>query len=87
MNNSSQFLFGKQNYILMLIGIFVIALGFILMMGNGANTTPEGNFDPNYFNEDIFSFRRIRLAPIIIIIGFVIEIFAILKKPNLPEKK
>ncbi len=83
----NQFIFKKQNYLLMVIGIVVIALGFLLMMGNGANTTPEGNFDPNYFNEDIFSFRRIRLAPIIIIIGFIIEIFTILKNPQELEKK
>ncbi len=82
MENHTQFIFGKRNYIGMIIGVIVIAFGFILMMGYGANTTPEGNFDPNYFNEDIFSFRRIRLAPIIIIIGFVIEIFAILTNPK-----
>ena len=71
----------------MLIGVIVITIGFILMMGNGANTTPEGKFDPNYFNKDIFSFRRIRLAPIVIIIGFIIEIIAILINPNQVEEK
>ncbi|MFV0237572.1 MAG: DUF3098 domain-containing protein [Flavobacteriales bacterium] len=86
MKNQPQFIFRKENYILMLIGVIVIAFGFLLMLGNGANTNPEGNFDPNYFNEDIFSFRRIRLAPIVIIIGFVIEIFAILKKPSKLEE-
>lgn len=86
MKNQPQFIFRKENYILMLIGVIVIAFGFLLMLGNGANTTPEGNFDPNYFNEYIFSFRRIRLAPIVIIIGFVIEIFAILKKPSKLEE-
>lgn len=86
MENQSSLIFGKRNYIVMIIGVMVIALGFILMMGYGANTTPEGNFDPNYFNEDIFSFRRIRLAPIIIIIGFIIEIVAILMNPTKSEK-
>ncbi len=87
MENQQTFIFNKQNYVLMAIGVVVIAFGFILMMGNDANTTPEGVFDPNYFNEDIFSFRRIRLAPIVILIGFVIEVFAILKKPNKPKIK
>ncbi len=82
MKNQNRFIFGKQNYLLMLVGLVVIAFGFILMMGNGANTTPDGNFDPNYFNEDIFSFRRIRLAPIVIIIGFIIETYAILMNPT-----
>ncbi|MFV0530190.1 MAG: DUF3098 domain-containing protein [Flavobacteriales bacterium] len=86
MEKTTPLIFGKRNYLFMLIGIVVIAFGFILMMGNGANTTSEGNFDPNYFNEEIFSFRRIRLAPIIILIGFVIEIFAILMNPNTTEK-
>ena len=59
-------LFGKRNYKFMLIGIFFIALGFILMSGGGSE-------DPNIFNEEIYSFRRIRLAPILVILGFIIE--------------
>ena len=74
------FYFGKENYKWMLIGLGLIALGFILMMGPGANTTPEGTFDPNYWNEDIFSIRRIRIAPLLVIAGFVVQIYAILKK-------
>ena len=66
-------LFGKRNYKFMLIGIFFIALGFILMSGGGSE-------DPNIFNEEIYSFRRIRLAPILVITGFVIEVYAILTK-------
>jgi hypothetical protein len=62
-----QFVFGKQNYQLMLIGLAVIILGFVLMHGK------EG---------DIYDFRRITLAPIVVMAGFVIEIFAILRKPK-----
>jgi len=68
-------LFGKRNYKFMLIGIFFIALGFILMSGGGSD-------DPNIFNEEIYSFRRIRLAPMLVIIGFIIEVYAILTKPD-----
>lgn len=70
-----QFLFAKKNYQLMIVGLVVIALGFILMSGGGSD-------DPNVFNPDIFSFRRIRLAPAIILIGFVIEVFAIIYTPK-----
>ena len=59
----------------MIIGILFIALGFILMSGGGSD-------DPNVFNEEIYSFRRIRIAPLIVIIGFAIEIYAILTKPE-----
>ncbi len=76
----SSFYFGKKNFKLMLIGLVLIALGFILMMGSDANTRPDGTFDPNYWNEDIFSVVRIRIAPLIIIIGFVVQIFAIIKR-------
>ena len=72
---NADFAFGKENYRLMLIGLAFIALGFILMIGGGSK-------DPNVFNPDIFSFRRLTLAPILILAGFVIEIFAIMKKPK-----
>ena len=77
-NNSEhkqEFLFKKVNYKILLIGIAVIALGFILMSGGGSD-------DPNVFNEDVFSFRRIRLAPTTVLIGFGITIYAILKNPK-----
>ncbi|MBP6576800.1 MAG: DUF3098 domain-containing protein [Chryseobacterium sp.] len=76
----NNFYFGGKNFKLMLIGLGMIVLGFVLMMGPDANTTPEGKFDPTYWNNDIFSFRRIRLAPILVIAGFVVQIFAILKR-------
>ena len=74
------FYFGNKNFRLMLIGLGLILLGFLLMMGSDANTTPEGKFDPNYWNEGIFSFRRIRLAPLLVIAGFVIQVVSILKR-------
>ncbi|HBR12520.1 Protein of unknown function [Epilithonimonas bovis DSM 19482] len=74
------FYFGNKNFKLMLIGLGLILLGFVLMMGSDANTTPDGKFDPNYWNEAIFSFRRIRLAPILVIAGFIIQVVAILKR-------
>lgn len=73
--SQGEFLFGKRNYIFMLIGVIIIALGFILMAGGGSE-------DPEVFNEEIYSFRRIRLAPTLVIIGFIVEIYAILAKPK-----
>lgn len=74
------FYFGNKNFKLMLIGLGLILLGFVLMMGADANTTPDGKLDPNYWNEDIFSFRRIRLAPLLVIAGFLVQVVAILKR-------
>ncbi len=73
MSKKNKALFGRRNYKYMLIGLFFIASGFILMSGGGSD-------DPNVFNEDIYSFRRIRLAPILVITGFIIEVYAILTK-------
>lgn len=70
-----EFLFGKRNYMIMIIGIVVIALGFILMSGGGSE-------DPAVFNEDIYNFQRIRLAPTLVLIGLGIEIYAILANPK-----
>ncbi|MBN1985828.1 MAG: DUF3098 domain-containing protein [Prolixibacteraceae bacterium] len=69
------FALGKENYRLMAIGFAIIVVGFILMAGGGSD-------DPNVFNPDIFSFRRITLAPVILLFGFVFEIYAIMKKPK-----
>ena len=65
--------FGKQNYIIVLIGVALIALGFILMIGGGSN-------DPDVFNEKMFNFQRLTLAPILVLAGFVVEIVAIFWK-------
>lgn len=70
-NKKSEFLLGKKNYLLMLIGVIVIALGFVLMAGGGSD-------NPEVFNEEIYNFRRIRLAPTLVLIGLAIEIYAIM---------
>ena len=72
------FYFGKENYRLMLIGLALIVVGFLLMMGADANTV-DGKYDPNVWNEGIFSIRRIRIAPMLVIAGFAVEVYAILK--------
>ena len=70
------FIFDRTNYIIMIAGVVVILIGFLLMSG-GATT------DPNIFpKEELYSFRRITLAPIVVMFGFGIEIFAILKRPK-----
>jgi len=70
-----EFIFQKRNYMFMFLGIAFIALGFILMSGGGSD-------DPNVFNEDIYNFRRIRLAPTLVLIGLGIEVYAILLNPH-----
>ncbi|ESU29741.1 hypothetical protein FLJC2902T_02160 [Flavobacterium limnosediminis JC2902] len=67
------FLFESINYKILLIGLGVIALGFILMSGGGSD-------DPKVFSDAIFDFRRIRLAPTVVLIGFGITIYSIFKK-------
>lgn len=69
------FLFESINYKILLIGLAVIGLGFILMSGGGSD-------DPNVFSEDIFNFRRIRLAPTVVLIGFGVVIYSIFKKSD-----
>jgi len=77
---NSGFALGKENYIYLIIGFAIIITGFLLMIG-GKST------DPNVFNEkEIFSFRRITLAPIVVLIGFAFEIWAIMKKPKESDK-
>mgnify|MGYP000748923691 FL=1 len=70
-----EFLFGKKNYIFMIIGLIVITLGFVLMAGGGSD-------NPEVFNEEIYNWQRIRLAPTLVIIGLGIEIYAILLNPK-----
>ena len=62
--------FAKINYLLVIAGVLLIALGMVLMIGGGSS-------DPNVFNEKMFSFQRITLAPILVLAGFVVEIVAI----------
>lgn len=67
---------GRQNYYLIIIGFLIIIVGFLLMVGGGSD-------DPNVFNEkELFSFRRITLAPIIVLFGFFFQIWAIMKRPK-----
>ncbi len=69
-------LFGKENYRWIIAGLIVIGLGLILMAGGKSD-------DPNVFDpKEVYSFRRLTLAPILIILGFGIEIFAIFRKPR-----
>lgn len=74
-SNKKTFVFGKKNYITMIIGLVFITLGFILMSGGGSE-------DPNIFNPEIYNFRRIKLAPTLVLIGFGIQVYAILLNPN-----
>jgi len=79
LSEKEDFALGKENYRLLLIGFAVIVIGFILMIGGKAP-------DPAQFNEnEIFSFRRITLAPLLVLAGFVFEIWAIMKKPRTEE--
>ena len=68
------FAFGKENYIILVIGVVVVTIGYLLMIGGGSD-------DPNQFHADeIFSFRRITLSPIVILLGFVVVLYGIMKK-------
>ncbi|HBE43136.1 MAG TPA: DUF3098 domain-containing protein [Bacteroidales bacterium] len=69
------FALGRENYKLLAIGFIIIIIGFLLMLGGKSK-------DPAEFSYDIFSFRRITLAPIVVLAGFVFEIWAIMKKPK-----
>lgn len=75
-NKPKTFLFDKNNYTIMIAGLVVLIIGFLLM--SGGNST-----DPNVFNHDeVYSTRRITIAPLVILLGFIIEVYAIMKKPN-----
>ena len=69
------FVFKKKNYILLISGLVLILAGIFLMMGGESE-------DPNVFSEDIFNFQRLTLAPILIVSGFILEIFAIMLKSD-----
>ncbi len=73
--NKIGFALGKENYKLLIIGFVIIIIGYILMVGGAADDLSE-------FNPEVFSFRRITLAPMIILFGFIFEIWAIMKKPK-----
>jgi hypothetical protein len=73
--NHKGFAFGRTNFMILIFGLLVIFAGFLLMMGGGSE-------DPNVFNPEIFSTRRITIAPVVVLIGFIIEVVAILYKPK-----
>ncbi|MEZ7887492.1 MAG: DUF3098 domain-containing protein [Flavobacteriales bacterium] len=74
-NTPTDFVFSKQNYVLLLISLAVIVVGFALLSGGGSD-------NPNEFSEEIFSVRRLYVAPVIILGGYFLVIYAIMKKPN-----
>lgn len=68
--------FPKENYKIMIAGLAIVVVGFLLMMGGASD-------DPNSFKpEEVYSFRRITLAPIVILLGLVVEIYAIMRRPK-----
>jgi hypothetical protein len=77
-DNNSGFALGRENYILMATGFAFMVIGYILMIGGRSD-------DPEVFNPEIFSFRRITLAPLVLLFGIVFEVYAILKKPKSSE--
>jgi hypothetical protein len=81
MNKKPQtdFLFDRSKYTLLIAGLVITALGFILMIGGGSK-------DPNDFNYDLFSFRRLTLAPFLVLFGYGMQIYAILKKKKSSDK-
>ncbi len=70
-NNGKEFAFGKENYIITIVGMVVILVGFVLMAGGASD-------DPNVFSEEIFSTRRITVAPLVVLAGFALEIIGIM---------
>jgi membrane-bound ClpP family serine protease len=71
--DEQQLALGRENYRLLLIGFVIIVIGFMLMVGGKSE-------DPSVFNPEIFSFRRVTLAPVVVLFGFLFEIYAIMKK-------
>ncbi len=68
--------FAKENYKFMIAGLAIVVIGFLLMMGGDSN-------DPNSFKpEEVYSFRRITLAPIVIVLGLIVEVYAIMRRPK-----
>lgn len=69
----ASFAFGKENYLLMIAGVVLTAVGMLLMTGGASD-------DPNKMSEEIFDFRRLTVAPIVIVAGYVVVLFSIIKK-------
>ena len=73
------FAFGRMNFILLAAGMIVVVIGFLLMSGSGSS--------PEAYNPDIFSVRRIKVAPVVCFLGFVSMIYAVVYKPKDDTKK
>jgi hypothetical protein len=78
-NEKGNFALGPENYKLLAIGFAIIVIGFLLMIGGKSES-------PDKFSDNIFSFRRVTLAPIVVLAGFIFEIWAIMKKPKDADK-
>jgi len=72
------FAFNKTNYTILIAGLLILILGFLLMAGGGSD-------DPEVFSDALFGFRRLTLAPILILLGYIIEIFAIMYRPKVSD--
>lgn len=79
-DSNFDFALGSQNYKLLAIGFAIIILGFVLIVGGGSE-------DPNVFDESIYDFRHITLAPMVVLAGFVFEFYAIMKRPKDDKKE
>ena len=71
MNHKKKILFERRNYIILIFSIFIISLGYFIMSGGGSQ-------DPLVFNNEIYNFKRIRLAPLLVILGFALALFSII---------
>ena len=71
MSDKKKILFEKKNYIILIFSIFIISLGYFIMSGGGSQ-------DPLIFNNEIYNFKRIRLAPLLVILGFSLALFSII---------
>ncbi|MAW09245.1 MAG: hypothetical protein CBD60_03440 [Flavobacteriaceae bacterium TMED200] len=71
MNHKKKILFERRNYIILIFSIFVISLGYFIMSGGGSQ-------NPLIFNNEIYNFKRIRLAPLLVILGFALALFSII---------
>ena len=70
-----KFVFNRENYIWLISGLVLLAIGFLLLIGGGSD-------DPEVFSDSLFDFQRLTLAPILILAGLVVEVFAIMKRPK-----